>query len=85
MTDQNGYIFDAAGQLLGVLKSLPAERMPAPPTVAPGLSPNTTPAAADRKAQLEQEIADLNQQIATLKANGHAPGIPSRLAQLQRR
>jgi hypothetical protein len=59
-TDSTGYIFDGAGRLLGILKDLPAER--APVMSVPVQSGSQTPAAQlDRKVELQERIAELEQ------------------------
>jgi hypothetical protein len=76
-----GYIFDGAGRLLGILKDLPAER--APVMSVPVQSGSQTPAAQlDRKAELQERIAELEQRIAAQKAANN--GVPGRLSQMVR-
>jgi hypothetical protein len=78
VTDAQGYIFDATGKLLGVLRDLPPECTPAiaPTNPAP---PARTTQPVDHSAE---RIAQLTREIAALKTNGH--GIPSRLGQMIR-
>jgi hypothetical protein len=83
-TDAQGYIFDEAGKLVGVLRDLPQERAPAMPVSREPVAETPYEQSPNRTAQLAARIEELTQQIATLKANGNPTGIPGRLGQMVR-
>jgi hypothetical protein len=90
VTDAAGHVYDQGGILLGVVRSLPAER--APTSQAQASKPMSHPMPATTMAptapNLEQaaRIAQLTQEIAALKArqqsNNGVGSVPGRLSQV---